>query len=102
MTLDGELPQSLFAHKRLRGGRMDDREKACPGNEGDWAILKNIYLGVATQTEVLELQLRNIDGKPLDKVPPIPWRLRYGEHCVCYWELRITKLVLMPHPPGMN
>jgi len=68
MTLDGELPQSLFAHKRLRGGRMDDREKACPGNEGGWAILKNIYLGVTTQTEVLELQLRDIDGKPLDKV----------------------------------
>jgi len=68
MALDGELPQSLFAHKRLRGGRVDVRETACPGNEGDWAILKNIYLGVSTQTEVLELQLRDIVGKPLDKL----------------------------------
>ena len=68
MTSDGEMPSGLVAHKRLRGGRLDDRELACPGNEGDWAILKNIYLGVATQTEVLELQLRDINGKPLDKI----------------------------------
>jgi DEAD/DEAH box helicase domain-containing protein len=67
MTAECELPPSLSAHKRLRGGRMDDREKACPGNDEDWAILEKIYLGVATQTEILELQLRDIDGKPLDK-----------------------------------
>ncbi len=67
MTSDGELPPSLYSHKRLRGGCMDDREKSCPGNDEDWAILENIYLGVATQTEVLELQIRDIDGKPLDK-----------------------------------
>lgn len=63
---DVHKQRPLF-HKRLRGGRMNDREKACPGNDEDWAILKNIYLGVATQTEILELQLRGIDGKPLDK-----------------------------------
>ncbi len=67
MTLDGGIPKSLAAHKRLRGGRMDDREKSCPGNDEDWAILSNIYLGVATQTEVLELQLRDTEGNSLDR-----------------------------------
>ncbi len=64
----GEIPLKLVAHKRLRGGRLNDRELTCPGNDDDWAILKNIYLGIATQTEVLELQLRDINGKPLDKI----------------------------------
>ena len=68
MTSDSNLPLGLVAHKRLRGGRSDDRELACPGNDADWAILKNIYLGVATQTDVLELQLRDSNGKPLDKI----------------------------------
>ncbi|NJM12028.1 MAG: DEAD/DEAH box helicase [Synechococcaceae cyanobacterium SM1_2_3] len=31
-------PSALKEHKRLRGGRMNDREKLCPGNESDWAI----------------------------------------------------------------
>jgi DEAD/DEAH box helicase domain-containing protein len=68
MMADGVLPPSLFSHKRLRGGRMDDRETICPGNNEDWAILKNIYLGVATQTEVFELQLQDSEGKSLDKI----------------------------------
>lgn len=68
MTEKGELPKDFSAHKRLRGGRMDDREKECPGNNEDWAILKGIYLGISTQTEVLELQLRDIEGKPIDQM----------------------------------
>ena len=67
MTADHEFPPSLSSHKRLRGGRNDDRETACPGNNEDWAILRDIDLGVATQTEILELQLRDTEGKPLDK-----------------------------------
>lgn len=67
MTADHEFPPSLSSHKRLRGGRNDDRETACPGNNEDWAILGNIDLGVASQTEILELQLRDTEGKPLDK-----------------------------------
>ena len=68
MTSDSNLPLGLVDHKRLRGGRSNDRELTCPGNDADWAILKNIYLGVATQTDVLELQLRDSNGKPLDKI----------------------------------
>jgi DEAD/DEAH box helicase domain-containing protein len=67
MSAEGDSPGSMSDHKRLRGGRMDDRERACPGNSEDWAILENLFLGIATQTNVLELQLRNVEGKPLDK-----------------------------------
>lgn len=63
-----ETPPMLLNHKRLRGGRLNDTETSCPGNASDWSILKNISLGVSTQTEILELQLRDGDGQPLDKV----------------------------------
>ncbi|MBK1693667.1 hypothetical protein CKO09_02775 [Chromatium weissei] len=46
-------------HKRLRGGRLNDREQHCPGNDADWSILNEVYLGIATQTELFELQLRS-------------------------------------------
>lgn len=59
--------QSPLHHRRLRGGRLNDRETACPGNEENWAIQRGLYLGVVTRTEVFELQLRGSDGKPIDK-----------------------------------
>ena len=63
-----ELPSMLLNHKRLRGGRIDVSETSCPGNNSDWSILKNVSLGVSTQTEIFELQLLDSDGQPLDKV----------------------------------
>jgi DEAD/DEAH box helicase domain-containing protein len=58
----------LDMHKRLRGGRLDDREQHCPGNDADWAILSNVYLGVDTQTELFELQLHHVEsGQSIDK-----------------------------------
>ncbi|MBB1089756.1 DEAD/DEAH box helicase [Rhodopseudomonas palustris] len=51
--------QPLALHKRLRGGRLNDSEKYCPGNDADWAILRNVYLGITTQTELFELQLND-------------------------------------------
>lgn len=63
-----KIPPMLLNHKRLRGGKLNDSEKSCPGNDSDWSILKNISLGVSTQTEIFELQLRDSDGQPLDKV----------------------------------
>ncbi|MDD5273950.1 MAG: DUF1998 domain-containing protein [Methylovulum sp.] len=67
MTFDGEPPVTIKGHKRLRGGKMDDRERECPGNNEDWAIIDGIFLGIATKTNVFELQLRDSNGKPLDK-----------------------------------
>lgn len=67
MSESAERPATISGHKRLRGGKMDDREKECPGNNEDWAILDNIFMGISTRTNVLELQLRDYDGKPLDK-----------------------------------
>ncbi|WP_341326862.1 DEAD/DEAH box helicase [Methylotuvimicrobium sp. KM2] len=67
MSYSIERPETISGHKRLRGGKMDDREKECPGNHEDWAILDNIFMGITTRTNVLELQLRDYDGKPLDK-----------------------------------
>jgi ATP-dependent helicase YprA (DUF1998 family) len=67
MTQEGERPASLDGHKRLRGGKLNDREKACPGNDEDWAVQEGLLLGVVSWTDVLELQLRNpTDGKPIN------------------------------------
>jgi ATP-dependent helicase YprA (DUF1998 family) len=62
-----KLAKSFKDHKRLRGGKNDDRETICPGNNNDWAIKENLWLGIATQTEIFELQLNDIEGKGIDK-----------------------------------
>lgn len=65
MLPDGKLPgsfvrniakQSPKEHKRLRGGKLNDKEQHCPGNDSDWAILTNVFLGISTQTEIFEFQ----------------------------------------------
>ncbi|WP_020561144.1 DEAD/DEAH box helicase [Thiofilum flexile] len=66
---DGNIKRaiSLENHKRLRGGKNDDKEIACPGNDRDWAIKDGLLLGISTQTEVFELQLRDSQGKGINK-----------------------------------
>ncbi|HRZ06801.1 MAG TPA: DUF1998 domain-containing protein, partial [Candidatus Competibacteraceae bacterium] len=65
----GLLPGIFKGHQRLRGGRLNDAEKLCPGNdEASWAIQRNVRLGVVTHTEVFELQLHDADGKPIDRI----------------------------------
>lgn len=49
----------LKNHKRLRGGKTDDRELACPGNHESWAIVDGIHLGASYLTHVFELQLQD-------------------------------------------
>ena len=75
MPSDERLP-AVFAdeqgnpipHKRLRGGRNNDREIACPGSNEPWAIKRGLRLGAATHTEVLEMQLHDpINGRPVDR-----------------------------------
>ena len=65
----GALPGIFKSHKRLRGGRLNDAEKLCPGNdEAGWAVQRNVRLGVVTHTEVFELQLHDADSKPVDRI----------------------------------
>jgi ATP-dependent helicase YprA (DUF1998 family) len=74
---DGRLPASFVRdiekqepkeHKRLRGGKLNDHEKHCPGNDSDWAILEGVRLGISTQTEIFEFQPQPIDNSsPTDK-----------------------------------
>jgi len=65
MTDAGERPNTLRDHKRLQGGKLDDREKFCPGNEESWAIQDHILLGASYLTEVFELQLHDLAGRPV-------------------------------------
>lgn len=58
---------SLENHRRLRGGKNDDRETTCPGNNNDWAIKDQLRLGISTQTEIFELQLNDIQGRGIDE-----------------------------------
>lgn len=70
VTIEGEdvkRAASLENHRCLRGGKNDDKETACPGNDRDWAIKDGLLLGVSTHTEVFELQLRDEQGKGIDK-----------------------------------
>ena len=59
MTVSCERPTSLDRHKRLRGGKLNDREAECPGNVEDWAIVDGLRLGVVSSSDVFELQLRH-------------------------------------------
>ncbi|MBL8253927.1 MAG: DEAD/DEAH box helicase, partial [Candidatus Competibacter sp.] len=64
----GVLPSTLKNHKRLRGGRLNDREQFCPGNqEASWAIQREVRLGVVAHTEIFELQPSDFAGKPIDQ-----------------------------------
>jgi len=74
MTSDDRLPPifmdskgNVTPHKRLRGGKNNDRETECPGSNETWAIKRNLRLGVTRRTEVLELQLHEVSGNSIDK-----------------------------------
>jgi hypothetical protein len=75
MLPDDKLPGAFgdqnghpVSHKRLRGGKNNDRETECPGSNEPWAIKRTLLIGASTKTEILELQLINLDGQPLDRV----------------------------------
>jgi hypothetical protein len=75
MTQSGDLPSAFFdikqgearPHKRLRGGKNNDKEIHCPGSDEPWAIKKNLLLAAESRTEILEMQLRDGDGNPIDE-----------------------------------
>src|SRR5262249_12645844 len=76
MTAEAQLPRAFadehghpIPHTRLRGGRHDGHERACPGSHEPWAIKQRLRLGLVTHTEVVELQLHDpATGRPLDRV----------------------------------
>lgn len=53
------VPESMKSHKRLRGGRLNDKERECPGCENPWAIKQGLLLAAASRTDVFELQLQD-------------------------------------------
>lgn len=63
---DVEKQAPLF-HKRLRGGRLNDKEAHCPGNDSDWSILRGVRLGVVSHTEIFELQPLDTSFRPIDR-----------------------------------
>ncbi len=75
MPPDGNMPKVFYndkgdsiPHKRLRGGKDNDSELACPGSHEQWALKTNLRLGGTIHTEVLELQLNHPDGHPINSV----------------------------------
>jgi ATP-dependent helicase YprA (DUF1998 family) len=92
ITVEGDdikRAASFENHRRLRGGKNDDKETTCPGNDRDWAIKDELLLGVLTQTEVFELQLRDAQGKGIDKT--IAYSLAVAFRCALCMELGIEE-----------
>lgn len=53
----GALPNEMLQHKKLRGGKEENGQTLCQGNENEWAIKRNQWLGASSLTDVFELQL---------------------------------------------
>ena len=63
----GTLPLELQDHYRLRGGKERNGQSLCPGNDQQWAIKRNQWLGLGVSTDVFELQLSDpVSGVPLN------------------------------------
>ena len=53
------LPKEMQNHNRLRGGKNASGETLCEGNGEEFAIKRHHWLGVASNTDVFELQLND-------------------------------------------
>ncbi|MHC1698750.1 MAG: DEAD/DEAH box helicase [Geobacteraceae bacterium] len=63
----GTLPVELQDHYRLRGGKEKNGQSLCPGNDQQWSIKRNQWLGLGVSTDVFELQLSDpVSGVPLN------------------------------------
>lgn len=58
-----ELPSEMRGHKRLRSGRRVDCSDLCPVLPDSFRIKRRIALGVATTTDVLEIQLCSAESQ---------------------------------------
>ncbi|WP_318557060.1 DEAD/DEAH box helicase [Geobacter anodireducens] len=67
IEVGGALPVELQDHYRLRGGMERNGQSLCPGNDQQWAIKRNQWLGMGVSTDVFELQLSDpVTGVPLN------------------------------------
>ena len=57
----GPDPSQMQGHKALRGGSATGPDGECRGNDANYAIQRNLWLGVSKETDVFELQLRSAD-----------------------------------------
>jgi len=53
-------------HNRLRGGRREEGQARCPGNDSEFAMQRHLWLGGGRQTDVFELILRDPSSEKLD------------------------------------
>ena len=63
----GPDPSQMQGHKALRGGSANGPDGDCRGNDADYAIQRNLWLGVSKETDVFELQLRSADHRQVLK-----------------------------------
>ena len=65
----GPEPSQMQGHKALRGGSATGPDGDCRGNDAEYAIQRNLWLGASRETDVFELQLRSADHQGgLDEV----------------------------------
>lgn len=57
--METDLPASMKSHRRLRGGKNNDQETECPGNNNPFAIKRHHALGGEFPTDVFQLQLQD-------------------------------------------
>ncbi len=55
-------PSKLIAHKRLRGGKNQNNEVLCGGNDNTFAIRNNVMLVGRFQTDFFEIRCRDAQG----------------------------------------
>lgn len=63
---NGDVPNDFMSHTPLRGGADRTAQGKCRGTESPWSIKDRMWLGVARETDVLELQLRPLSPLPSD------------------------------------
>ena len=61
-SLNGQLPAVFrYPHKPLRGKRGGENA-ICSGSDEPWSIMPRLHLGHEVRTDVLELQLKSVEG----------------------------------------
>lgn len=60
-----QLPPELEQHRPLRGGNDTTADGLCRANELTWSIQTELLLGTARETDVFELQLRDLNNGKL-------------------------------------
>lgn len=68
------VPPAMASHRPLRGGKNRNATGACTGNDESFAVIRHLTLGTKRNTDVLELQIRDVQGKPI-RSPGVAWSI---------------------------